>query len=107
MPVVCDLSRPMLATGKNKSAEKPSENPIQWVQSDAEQLGFADKSFRGIRHPEPVGSSPGTAGNTAGSDPRRKTGDHGIFHTEKPLDQGSLPLVFFQNHADLWQGDHR
>jgi demethylmenaquinone methyltransferase / 2-methoxy-6-polyprenyl-1,4-benzoquinol methylase len=48
MPVVCDLSRPMLATGKNKSAEKPSENPIQWVQSDAEQLGFADKSFDAV-----------------------------------------------------------
>jgi demethylmenaquinone methyltransferase / 2-methoxy-6-polyprenyl-1,4-benzoquinol methylase len=48
MPVVCDLSRSMLAAGKRKSAEKASENPIQWVRSDAEQLGFADNSFDAV-----------------------------------------------------------
>ena len=48
MPVVCDLSRSMLAAGKNKNAEKPFENPIQWVRSDAEQLGFAKSSFDAV-----------------------------------------------------------
>jgi len=38
----------MLAAGKSNSAENPCENPIQWVQSDAEQLGFADKSFDAV-----------------------------------------------------------
>jgi demethylmenaquinone methyltransferase/2-methoxy-6-polyprenyl-1,4-benzoquinol methylase len=48
MTVVCDLSRSMLAAGKSNRAEKPCENPIQWVQSDAEQLGFAKKSFDAV-----------------------------------------------------------
>jgi demethylmenaquinone methyltransferase/2-methoxy-6-polyprenyl-1,4-benzoquinol methylase len=48
MSVVCDLSRSMLAAGKSSRAEKPCENPIQWVQSDAEQLGFAKKSFDAV-----------------------------------------------------------
>lgn len=48
MTVVCDLSRSMLAAGKRRTREKTPENPIQWVKSDAEQLGFAEKSFDGV-----------------------------------------------------------
>ncbi|MCF8077073.1 MAG: ubiquinone/menaquinone biosynthesis methyltransferase [Desulfotignum sp.] len=48
MPVVCDLSRSMLAAGKRKSIENLPENPIQWVRSDAEQLGFAEKAFDAV-----------------------------------------------------------
>lgn len=44
MTVVCDLSRSMLAAGKRKHAG----NSIQWVRSDAEQLGFAEKSFDAV-----------------------------------------------------------
>jgi demethylmenaquinone methyltransferase/2-methoxy-6-polyprenyl-1,4-benzoquinol methylase len=44
MTVVCDLSRSMLAAGKRKNAG----NSIQWVRSDAEQLGFAEKSFDAV-----------------------------------------------------------
>lgn len=45
MTVVCDLSRSMLAAGKRRTDNKTSDNPIQWVRSDAEQLGFAENSF--------------------------------------------------------------
>jgi demethylmenaquinone methyltransferase/2-methoxy-6-polyprenyl-1,4-benzoquinol methylase len=45
MTVVCDLSRSMLAAGKRRADDKTSDNPIQWVRSDAEQLGFAENSF--------------------------------------------------------------
>ncbi|MEX1312605.1 MAG: ubiquinone/menaquinone biosynthesis methyltransferase [Desulfotignum sp.] len=48
MTVVCDLSRSMLAAGKRRTDNKTSDNPIQWVRSDAEQLGFADKSFDAV-----------------------------------------------------------
>ncbi|WP_024333518.1 ubiquinone/menaquinone biosynthesis methyltransferase [Desulfotignum balticum] len=48
LPVVCDLSRTMLATGKNKSTGPARQNRIQWVQSDAEQLGFADNAFDAV-----------------------------------------------------------
>jgi demethylmenaquinone methyltransferase / 2-methoxy-6-polyprenyl-1,4-benzoquinol methylase len=48
MTVVCDLSRAMLAAGKRGTAQKTSDYPIQWVRSDAEQLGFAEKSFNAV-----------------------------------------------------------
>lgn len=48
LPVVCDLSRTMLTAGKNKSAGHAPQNRIQWVQSDAEQLGFADNAFNAV-----------------------------------------------------------
>jgi len=48
MTVVCDLSRSMLAAGKRRTGRKTSDNPIQWVRSDAEQLGFAEHSFDGV-----------------------------------------------------------
>jgi demethylmenaquinone methyltransferase / 2-methoxy-6-polyprenyl-1,4-benzoquinol methylase len=48
MTVVCDLSRSMLAAGKRKSIENLPENSIQWVRSDAEQLGFATNSFDAV-----------------------------------------------------------
>lgn len=48
MAVVCDLSRSMLAAGKRRTDDKTSDNPIQWVRSDAEQLGFAEQSFDAV-----------------------------------------------------------
>jgi demethylmenaquinone methyltransferase/2-methoxy-6-polyprenyl-1,4-benzoquinol methylase len=48
MTVVCDLSRSMLAAGKRRTDDKTSDNPIQWVRSDAEQLGFAEQSFDAV-----------------------------------------------------------
>jgi len=48
LPVVCDLSRTMLAAGKNKRTGHAPQNPIQWVQSDAEHLGFADNAFDAV-----------------------------------------------------------
>ncbi|MDT8378701.1 MAG: ubiquinone/menaquinone biosynthesis methyltransferase [Desulfotignum sp.] len=48
MAVVCDLSRSMLAAGKRRTDAKKSESPIQWVRSDAEQLGFSEKSFDAV-----------------------------------------------------------
>ncbi len=48
LAVVCDLSRAMLTAGKNKSTGHAPQNRIQWVQSDAEQLGFAENSFDAV-----------------------------------------------------------
>lgn len=48
MTVVCDLSRSMLAAGKRRTDDKTSDHPIQWVRSDAEQLGFAENSFDAV-----------------------------------------------------------
>lgn len=46
--VVCDLSRSMLAAGKRKSQKDTPRNPIHWVRSDAEHLGFGDHSFEAV-----------------------------------------------------------
>lgn len=48
LPVVCDLSRSMLAAGKNRGGQDKPQNRIQWVQGDAEQLGFAENTFDAV-----------------------------------------------------------
>jgi demethylmenaquinone methyltransferase/2-methoxy-6-polyprenyl-1,4-benzoquinol methylase len=43
--VVCDLSRPMMAAGKNRAVRTVHGKQILWVEGDAEALGFAGGVF--------------------------------------------------------------
>jgi demethylmenaquinone methyltransferase/2-methoxy-6-polyprenyl-1,4-benzoquinol methylase len=43
--VVCDFNRPMMETGRRKSARARSGRVVNFVQGDAENLPFPDASF--------------------------------------------------------------
>jgi demethylmenaquinone methyltransferase/2-methoxy-6-polyprenyl-1,4-benzoquinol methylase len=48
LPVVCDLSRAMMAAGKSRGGQTPFQRRIQWVQGDAEHLAFPDQTFDAV-----------------------------------------------------------
>jgi demethylmenaquinone methyltransferase/2-methoxy-6-polyprenyl-1,4-benzoquinol methylase len=43
--VVCDMNRPMMDAGRKRAVRHPWGRRIHWVQGDAEELGFPDRSF--------------------------------------------------------------
>jgi demethylmenaquinone methyltransferase/2-methoxy-6-polyprenyl-1,4-benzoquinol methylase len=45
LTLVCDMNGSMMQEGKRKANQTPWGKRIHWVQGDAEELGFPDRSF--------------------------------------------------------------